>query len=109
MALILPIAILFIMYFVMIRPQRQRMREQQAMIRSAEVGDEIVTNGGVIGTIVAAEDDEVVVIEVDQDVELRIQRRFIADMVTGSDAADDVDDDEADDDADVHEGPISDA
>lgn len=110
MALLLPVIVLVGMYFLMIRPQQKRMREREAMVRSAGVGDEVATVGGVIGIIVAEEGDNVVALEVDTDVELRVQRRAIGEIVTQADAVEDesVEADIVDDDAETHEGPISD-
>ena len=102
MALLLPIIVLVGMYFLMIRPQQKRMHEREAMVRAAGVGDEVATVGGVIGTIVAEEGENIVAIEVDTDVELRVQRRAIGEILTSADDADeDLDEPEA------HEGPIS--
>jgi preprotein translocase subunit YajC len=67
--LLIPLA----MYFLMIRPQRRRMREQQAMQSSLEVGDEVLTNAGIYGFITGFEDD-VVWVEVDDDVQIRVSR-----------------------------------
>ena len=105
MALILPVVVLVGMYFLMIRPQQRRMREREAMIRAAEIGDEVATVGGVIGIIVAEEGEHVVAIEVDTDVELRVQRRAIGEVLTKSDSP--VELDEGTIDIDEHEGPIS--
>ncbi len=69
------IPMLAAMYFLMIRPQQRRMREREAMVRAAGVGDEVATVGGVIGTIVAEEGADIVALEIDTDVELRVQRR----------------------------------
>lgn len=107
MALLLPVVVLVGMYFLMIRPQQKRMRAREALIRTATVGDEVATVGGVIGIIVAEEDEHIVAIEVDTDVELRVQRRAIGEIVT---KADDIEDDvvaEVTEEADSHEGPIS--
>ncbi|MFP5376385.1 MAG: preprotein translocase subunit YajC [Acidimicrobiia bacterium] len=62
-----------LMWFVLIRPQQQRVRRQQELVRSLEVGDEVVTAGGVFGRIVGV-DDEVLRIEVAPGVELRFLR-----------------------------------
>ena len=103
MALLLPIIVFVGMYFLILRPQQKRMKEREALVRAAGVGDEVATVGGVIGIIVAEEDENIVSLEVDDDVELRVQRRSIGEIVTkaeqaadGSDNADD--DDGADDD-----------
>lgn len=61
------------MYFLMIRPQRRRMREAQDLQRAIEVGDEIITNSGMYG-FVNAIDGDVVWLEIAEDTEIRIAR-----------------------------------
>ena len=61
-AQILPIvAIGFIFYFLLIRPQSKRMKEHRAMIEAVQRGDEIVTNGGLIGKVKKVTDEELTV------------------------------------------------
>lgn len=62
-----------LMWFVLIRPQQQRVRRQQELVRSLEVGDEVVTAGGIFGRVVGLE-DAVARIEVTPGVEMRILR-----------------------------------
>lgn len=107
MALLLPVVVLVGMYFLMIRPQQRRMKEREAMVRAAGIGDEVATVGGVIGIIVAEEGDNIVALEVDTDVELRVQRRAIGEIVTAVDSEDAAEVGEADDEVEAHEGPIS--
>jgi preprotein translocase subunit YajC len=75
--LLIPLA----MYFLMIRPQRRRMREQQAMQTSLEVGDEVMTASGIYGFITGFEDDKVWV-EIDDDVQIRVNRGFLQGKVS---------------------------
>ena len=89
MALLLPIIVFFGMYFLILRPQQKRMKEREAMVRAAGVGDEVATVGGVIGVIVAEEDENVVSLEVDTDVELRVQRRSIGEIISKAGEVDD--------------------
>lgn len=57
-AALLPILLLVaVFYFLLIRPQQRRMRQQREVIQSLEVGDEVITIGGLIGTVRAVEDD----------------------------------------------------
>ena len=102
MALLLPIIVFVGMYFLILRPQQKRMKEREALVRAAGVGDEVATVGGVIGIIVAEEDENIVSLEVDDDVELRVQRRSIGEIVTkaeqAADGSDNADDDGAYDD-----------
>ncbi|MCH2625760.1 MAG: preprotein translocase subunit YajC [Acidimicrobiales bacterium] len=82
MALLLPILVFVGMYFLILRPQQKRMKQREALVRAAGIGDEVATVGGVIGIIVAEEDEQVVSLEVDTDVELRVQRRSIGEIIT---------------------------
>jgi len=88
MALLLPIIVFAGMYFLILRPQQKRMKERESMVRAAGIGDEVATVGGVIGIIVAEEDENIVSLEVDTDVELRVQRRSIGEIITKAEAAD---------------------
>jgi preprotein translocase subunit YajC len=83
-----------VMYFLMIRPQRKRMKEQAAMQSSVGVGDEVVTNSGIYGFITGVEGDRFW-LEIDDDVQIRISRAAIQGKVntTGSKSTSDADDD----------------
>jgi preprotein translocase subunit YajC len=61
------------MYFLMIRPQRRRLRQTQELQRAIEVGDEIITNSGTYG-FVNAIDGDVVWLEIAENTEIRIAR-----------------------------------
>jgi preprotein translocase subunit YajC len=75
----LPMLIIFIavFYFLLIRPQSKRAKQQQQLLESLTVGDEIVTNGGVAGRIVKLRDD-FVVLNIAKDVEITLQKAAIA-------------------------------
>lgn len=64
------------MYFLLIRPQRKRQREQVSMQRSIEVGDEIMTTSGLYGFVTEL-DGDIVWLEVDDDVQIRIARAAV--------------------------------
>jgi preprotein translocase subunit YajC len=66
-----------IFYMVLIRPQRRRQQAQRQLIESLDVGDEVVTLGGMYGTIRAL-DDESVTLEVAPSVDIRFARGAIA-------------------------------
>src|SRR5262245_58951775 len=66
-----------VMYVLMIRPQRQKQANQQTMIENAGIGDDVVTTGGIYGTITEAEGDDVVV-EIARGVTVHMTRRGIA-------------------------------
>jgi preprotein translocase subunit YajC len=78
---LLPLALLFgVMYFLMIRPQQRRRREAQQLQSTIGPGDEVVTVGGLYGTIVEA-DDETVSLEIAPGVQARYARPAIARVV----------------------------
>lgn len=53
----LPLIALF--WVIMVRPQQQRMREQQALVETLQVGDRVISAGGIHGTVVAVADDTI--------------------------------------------------
>jgi preprotein translocase subunit YajC len=89
---ILMIVLLFgVMYFMMIRPQQKRRREAEQMQSSIGPGDEVVTIGGLYGTVVSV-NDETVVLEVAPGVHTRYARPAIARVVTQTQQAERVED-----------------
>ena len=52
------VPLILVFYFLMIRPQRTRMRQHQELLGNLEIGDEVETIGGIFGTIRAKSDDE---------------------------------------------------
>lgn len=83
---LLPLVILLgIMYFLLIRPQQQRVKAQRALVTSLGVGDEVATIGGILGRITSIS-DEFATIETTPGVSLRVRRGAIATrIVAGSD------------------------
>ncbi len=73
MELLFLLLLLLIMYVLLIRPQQGRMKQQRALIASLQAGDEVLTAGGIVGTINVLGDDELR-LEVSPGVELRILR-----------------------------------
>jgi preprotein translocase subunit YajC len=75
------LAFFAVMYFVMIRPQKQKQKKHQEMIRSVTVGTDIVTIGGLHGTVAALDDDTVDLTVAADGTVLRFQRSAIAKVV----------------------------
>ncbi len=75
------LVLLVLMWFLLIRPQRRRQLESQRMMQALAVGKEVVTAGGLYGTVTALEEDEVHV-EIADGVEVRIAKRAIAGIVS---------------------------
>ena len=55
------VLIVVLMYFIMIRPQRKKQKEEQKMRNSLRVGDEITTIGGIVGRVVTVKDDSIII------------------------------------------------
>ena len=96
--LLILLLIPFAMYFLLIRPQRKRMKEQAAMQSALGIGDEVITSSGIYGFITGEEDDRFW-LEIDDDVQIRIAKAAIQGRIdtSGADASDDADDGDADD------------
>ncbi len=88
--LILIVAFAFL-WLVLVRPQKRRQVEQQRMISDLHVGDEVLTAGGIYGTIVRLHESEVAV-EIAPGLEVRVARRAIAGVTPGPEEADDAGD-----------------
>ncbi len=77
---IILIPLFLIMYFLIIRPQQKRMKEHRAMVEALKKGDEIVTQGGLIGKIVGLRDGELDV-EIASGVKVRVVRATVSSVV----------------------------
>ena len=75
------LAIGVIFYFLLIRPQRKEQQRHRTMIEQLKKGDEIVTNGGIIGTVVHTQDDRLT-IKTGENTRLVVQRGRIAQVLS---------------------------
>jgi preprotein translocase subunit YajC len=101
LSLLVPLVLMGgLFYFLLIRPQQRRTRAQRDLISSVEVGDEIMTAGGVLGTVTAIDDDEdLLSVEIAPNTVIRVVKRAVSQrFVEEADDAD-LDDDDEDDDA----------
>ncbi len=74
------LAMFAFMYFFLIRPQRQQQRKHAEMLNQLNLGDEVITAGGIYGEVVQL-DTERVMVEIDDDVRIAVARRSIATVV----------------------------
>jgi preprotein translocase subunit YajC len=79
--LIVIVVLILLMWLLLIRPQRRRSMVQMQMQDNLRKGDEIITAGGLHGTVVSIEDD-VLEIEIAKDTVARLDRRAVAAVVT---------------------------
>jgi preprotein translocase subunit YajC len=87
------VLLLVVMYVLMIRPQRRKQQEHQSMVETCGVGEDVLTTGGIYGTIVQAEGDDLVV-EIADGLSVHMTRRGIAAVLPPEEDEDLVDVDE---------------
>lgn len=82
----MPIVLIFvIMYFLILRPQAKRQKEHQAMLSALQKGDDVVTAGGIYGTIVGVkEKEQTLIVKIADNVKVEIARSGIARKLTAS-------------------------
>ncbi len=69
-----------IMYFLIIRPQAKRAKEHKALIDGLNKGDEVVTNGGLLGKVTELEEN-FITLQISEGVEIQVQRQAIASLM----------------------------
>lgn len=78
---ILPFVLIFvIMYFLIIRPQRQQAKNRDAMLAAIRRNDTIVTGGGVVGKVTKVIDDNELEVEIASNIKVRVVRSMVADV-----------------------------
>ena len=85
----LPLILIFaIMYFLLIRPQQKKMKEHQAMVEAVRRGDQVVTQGGLIGKVSKVkEGDNEIEVEIAEGVKVRVVKSTIAQVLNKTEPA----------------------
>ena len=78
--LLFPIILIAVMYFLMIRPQMKRAKEHKGMLDKLAKGDEVITSGGIAGTVTDI-GDNFVTVEVADNVRLRVQKGAVGNVL----------------------------
>ncbi len=74
---LIPLVLLFVvMYFLLIRPQQKRAKAHKALLGALKAGDEIVTNGGIVGTVKSV-DESFATVEIASGVVVKVQKQGI--------------------------------
>lgn len=77
----LPLVLIFVLfYFMLIRPQTKRAKEHKNMVAALAKGDEIVTNGGLLGKIIEI-DESFLTVSIADGVEVKVQRQAVSTLV----------------------------
>ena len=84
----IPLVLIFlIMYFLLIRPQQKKLREQKAMIDALRRGDQVMTAGGIIGKVLKVGDDGTLEVEIAEGVKVKIARHTITQVMNKTEPA----------------------
>lgn len=84
----LPLILIFlIMYFLLIRPQQKKMKQHKAMVDALRRGDQVVTQGGLIGKVSKVKDDEELEVEIAENVRVRVVRNTIVQVLNKTEPA----------------------
>ena len=76
-------AIVAIFYFLLIRPMQRQRKQTQTMLAGLQNGNTVATSGGIIGTIVAIEDDTLVLRVKPDNVKIQVARSSVSSMISG--------------------------
>ncbi|MCC7013510.1 MAG: preprotein translocase subunit YajC [Planctomycetes bacterium] len=77
------VAIFAIFYFVMIGPERKNRKKREAMLKAMKKGDEVMTSGGIYGTIAAIHENEIT-LQLSDSVRVRFARQAIQEVLSGN-------------------------
>jgi len=84
----LPLILIFaIMWFLLIRPQQKKMKEHKAMVEALRRGDQVVTQGGLIGKVAKVKDDDEIEVEIAQGVKVRVVKSTVAQVLSKTEPA----------------------
>ena len=80
---LVPIFLIFaIMYFLMIRPQQKKMKEHAALVAALRRGDQIVTQGGMIGKVTKVKEDNEIEVEIATGVKVRVIKSTVVSVLS---------------------------
>ncbi|MDQ2089181.1 preprotein translocase subunit YajC [Marimonas arenosa] len=80
-SLLLPLILIAIFYFLLIRPQQKKMKEHQQMVEALRRGDQVITQGGIVGKVVKVRDDGEIEVEIADGVKVRVIRHTISQVL----------------------------
>lgn len=78
---LIPLLLMFaVFYFILIRPQQKKQKSQREMLQNLKTGDQVITSGGLYGTIVAI-DEQKITLRIAENVRVEVGRSFVASRV----------------------------
>ena len=91
------VAMFAVFWFLVIRPQQKKAKTHQQMLKALKRGDQVVTNGGLIGRVARIEGDGVLLLEIAPNVKVKCRHSMIADIFERTETRDDDSDDDKSD------------
>ena len=83
-----PLILIFaIMYFLLIRPQQKKLKEHKAMVEALRRGDQVMTQGGILGKVVKVNDDGILEVEIADGVKVKVLRSSISQVMSKTEPA----------------------
>ncbi|KZY38450.1 MAG: preprotein translocase subunit YajC [Roseovarius sp.] len=83
-----PLILIFaIMWFLLIRPQQKKLKEHKAMVAALRRGDQVVTQGGLIGKVAKVKDEDEIEVEIAQGVKVRVVKSTVAQVLSKTEPA----------------------
>jgi preprotein translocase subunit YajC len=84
----IPLILIFaIMYFLLIRPQQKKVKEHRAMVEALRRGDQVVTQGGIVGKVTKVKDDGEIMVEIADGVQVRVIKGTVAQVLSKTEPA----------------------
>ena len=84
----IPLILIFaIMWFLLIRPQQKKLKEHRAMVEALRRGDQVVTQGGLIGKVAKVKDDDEIEVEIATGVKVRVVKSTVAQVLSKTEPA----------------------
>ena len=83
-----PLILIFgIMYFLLIRPQQKKLKEHKAMVEALRRGDQVLSQGGILGKVVKVNDDGILEVEIAEGVKVKMPRSAITQVMSKTEPA----------------------
>ncbi|WP_156209651.1 preprotein translocase subunit YajC [Pseudorhodobacter wandonensis] len=85
---LMPLILIFaIMYFLLIRPQQKKLKDHKAMVEALRRGDQVLTQGGIVGKVVKVAEDGIIEVEIADGVKVKVVKHTIAQVMSKTEPA----------------------
>jgi preprotein translocase subunit YajC len=85
--LLMFVPIILIFYFLLIRPQQKKAKEHRAMVDALRRGDQVLTQGGIVGKVAKVQDDGLIEVEIADGVKVKVIKHTIAQVMNKTEPA----------------------